>query len=387
MAKIMIVEDDPGHRANIGRTLCGSGHEVYPAQCSSTALRMASQRLFDVAVIDYGLPGLSGLDVLRKLRDVQPACMRILSTGMFDLPIIIDAVNRGEISRVLAKPFQANDLVRSVESAMRTRQRMLEVIAVQQASARIEQIRQLDECLAPSFIDLALQPIVYASSAEVVGFEALLRSSHPGFDGPLSILRSAETHGRLGDLTDIIFEKAGTWMEILPGKSLLFINLHPRDLEDASKMNARLKVLQPWSDRIVLEITERSRLHDITGWDTTVQMITDQGFQLAIDDLGSGYSSLSMLADLQPHFIKLDMRIIRGIDQDTRKQRLVEMVSRFAEVTDSKLVAEGVETLQEAETLVGCGAHLLQGYFFGRPSVVEQEVFGHMGYGVQQPAV
>ena len=80
-------------------------------------------------------------------------------------------------------------------------------------------------------------------------------------------------------------------------------------------------------------------------------------------------SSLSVLAELQPSYIKVDMSIVRGVDHEPQKRRLVELLCRFAEATDALLVAEGVETDEEAETLRAIGAHLLQGYLFGRPSL------------------
>jgi len=96
--------------------------------------------------------------------------------------------------------------------------------------------------------------------------------------------------------------------------------------------------------------------------------VTEMGFSIAVDDLGAGYSSLSVLAELQPRFIKVDMSIVRGIDTEPRKQRLVDLLTRFAEATGATLIAEGVETTEEAEALRSCGAHWLQGYLFGRPS-------------------
>ena len=138
-------------------------------------------------------------------------------------------------------------------------------------------------------------------------------------------------------------------------------------------MLQRLQQLVPWSDRIVLEITERSRLQAIESWEETLNQITSLGFHIAVDDLGAGYSSLSVLADLQPRYIKMDMSIIHGVDTDPRKRRLVELLCRFADATDAMIVAEGVESVEQALTLRGCGAHYLQGYFFDRPSQLREE--------------
>ena len=128
-------------------------------------------------------------------------------------------------------------------------------------------------------------------------------------------------------------------------------------------MLERLQQLLPWSNRIVLEITERSRLQAIESWEETLDRVTGLGFNIAVDDLGAGYSSLSVLADLQPRYIKMDMSIIHGVDEDPRKRRLVELLCRFADATDAMIVAEGVETYPQASTLRECGAHYLQGYW------------------------
>jgi EAL domain-containing protein (putative c-di-GMP-specific phosphodiesterase class I) len=146
------------------------------------------------------------------------------------------------------------------------------------------------------------------------------------------------------------------------------MNLHPDELADPDGMCKSLEPLVPWAERVVLEITERSRLQGIEAWDESVERVTAMGFSIAVDDLGAGYSSLSVLAELQPSFIKVDMSIVRGIDCDPRKQRLVDLLCRFADATEACLIAEGVETEEEEAALRICGAHLLQGYLFGKPS-------------------
>ena len=92
------------------------------------------------------------------------------------------------------------------------------------------------------------------------------------------------------------------------------------------------------------------------------------GFWLAVDDLGAGYNSLSVLSELQPDYLKVDMSIVRGIETTPRKRRLLELLARFADATNTRLIAEGVETDAEAHALHQCGAHLLQGYLCGQPS-------------------
>jgi EAL domain-containing protein (putative c-di-GMP-specific phosphodiesterase class I) len=118
----------------------------------------------------------------------------------------------------------------------------------------------------------------------------------------------------------------------------------------------------------VLEITERARLTEFSGVETALDRLTSMGFRVAVDDLGSGFNSLAVLAELQPAFIKVDMSIVRGVNLDTRRQRLLHLLASFANATGAEVVAEGVETDEEAEAARQCGVHLLQGYLFGKPS-------------------
>ena len=122
-----------------------------------------------------------------------------------------------------------------------------------------------------------------------------------------------------------------------------------------------------WAPRVILEITERSRMNPSFSWERALERVKQMGFGIAVDDLGSGYSALSMLAELQPDFLKVDMSIVRDVDTDTHKRRLVDLLCSFAEATDSRVVAEGVETKTEALALEEAGVQMMQGYLYGMP--------------------
>ena len=97
-------------------------------------------------------------------------------------------------------------------------------------------------------------------------------------------------------------------------------------------------------------------------------MITASNCSIAVDDLGAGFSALSILADLQPAYIKLDMSLVRNIHREPRKQRLVSLLRSFGDATDAAVIAEGVESEGETRALLDCGVRLLQGYHLARPS-------------------
>ena len=375
MARILTVESDHRVQRTMGRALHMQGHEVHQAGHGSTALRMAVERPFDVAMVSGSL---GGQKVLQKMRALQPACMRILMSTPGAMVPAIEAVNRGEISEVLPRPFTVNTMLEAVESTLDHRRQMMEVARVQQAAARIEELRMLDECFTEDHIQIALQPILCSRRRQLIAFEALLRSKHPVLSGPLSVLRAADQHDRIDAVADVVFRRTAAWLRQLPQSVSMFINLHPDELSEPDRLTRRLELLSEDASRVVLEITERSRLQSIYGWEESLQRAKEMGFSVAVDDLGSGYSSLSMLADLQPKYIKMDMSIVRGVDASSRKQRMVNMLCRFAEATGSQLIAEGVETSEEAKALTSAGTHLLQGYLFGRPSQNPTEILSHV---------
>jgi len=179
----------------------------------------------------------------------------------------------------------------------------------------------------------------------------------------------AERSNMLHDLGNLVAQRAAAYFEGLREDVQLFVNLHPDQLSEPGPLIQSLTPLLPYADRCVLEITERSRLRGIDEWEMAIEKLQSAGFAIAVDDLGAGYNALSILADLQPRFIKIDMSIVRNCDTEQRKQRLVDLLAKFSDATGALMVAEGVETDAEAVVLRKCGAHLLQGYLFHKPTI------------------
>ncbi len=382
MARILTVDDEPLICRQITRILSKYGHEVHEFYNGQDALEAMHKMDFDLALVDYHLPVMDGLEILHHLRERQPGCVRILVTGMLDLDLAVQAVNRGEVARFVEKPFKHDRLVAAVDDALSTKLRMVEIARVQQRASQEEEKRILEECLQGNFIQVALQPLILSTGAKkgtVYAFEALLRSTHSVFDGPLSIIRAAERYNRLSMMAEIIADRVQDWLKMLSPDIKLFLNIHPDELENGEALLARLERLKEWSHRIVLEITERSKLQLIDSWEETLETIEAMGFEVAIDDLGAGYASLSVLADLRPKYIKMDMSIIRNVHLDDRKKRLVTLMCDFANATNAKIVAEGIEVEEELQALQECGVHLLQGFFFARPSLDTEQVSSLMG--------
>jgi EAL domain-containing protein (putative c-di-GMP-specific phosphodiesterase class I) len=151
----------------------------------------------------------------------------------------------------------------------------------------------------------------------------------------------------------------------VPG-AVLFVNLHPRDLVD-DELFARTSALAQMAASVVLEITERSSIDAIPDVRDRVARLRALGFRLAVDDLGAGYAGLASFAALEPELIKLDMSLVRDVDTNPVKRRVVEKMTALAHDLHVLVVAEGVETVAERDVLVHVGCDLLQGYLFAKP--------------------
>lgn len=369
MARILVVDDESLVRRAMTRILTTEGYSVVTAGDGEEALRYAADTVFDLAIVDYDMPGRDGLWVLSSLRELMPGCIRVLMTGRTDFPIVVEAVNRGEVLRVIQKPFEPTRIRALVEEAFGAVERMQAVREAQQRAVQDSERAMLEQGIASHHFRLAIQPIVRAGTGASYGYESLLRSTHPVLDGPLPILKVAERANLLNELGHLVACRAADVLTRIPQDAVLFVNLHPEQLADPRLIEHTLSPLVPYARRCALEITERSKLKDITCWDTAIDRLQEAGFDIAVDDLGAGYNALSILADLKPRYIKIDMSIVRNVDCEPRKQRLVELLCKFGEATDALVIGEGVETQAEAETLMACGSHLLQGYYFGRPSL------------------
>jgi EAL domain-containing protein (putative c-di-GMP-specific phosphodiesterase class I) len=214
---------------------------------------------------------------------------------------------------------------------------------------------------------IAFQPIVRSLDQSVFGYEALLRSHDPFFEHPRALLEVAERLGQLHKLGRTVRERIVEAALHAGDEHVLFVNVHPADLMDPA-LSDPAAPLSRIAHRVVLEVTERASLDDVSDIHAKMRALRDIGFRIAVDDLGSGYAGLASLAQLEPDIVKLDMSLVRDIDQSSIKRKLVRSMATLCQDMSLLTVAEGVETRAECETLIELGCDLLQGYRFARPS-------------------
>lgn len=358
--RVLVVDDDDLVRGAVVRMIRADGRTVLAAGSAEEALRIAGSEELDVVISDLRMPGIDGLMLLTKLRENNLDLPVIFLTGSPSIETAASAVAQGAF-RYLLKPIDRAELTATLDQAERVR-----------ALSRARDPRDGRNALEANFrsaIDkmwMALQPIVQADSGTVIGYEALLRSREPSLPHPGAVLDAAE---KLSAVHTLGRKVRGMIAEIVgagPEEATYFVNLHPSDLADEELADASAPLSQ-FASRIVLELTERATLEGVGDLQRRMSALRTLGYRIAIDDLGAGYAGLSYFAVVRPEIVKIDMSLVRGVDGDEIKQRVISSIVLLARSMGIRVVAEGVETAAELDSLVGLGCDLLQGYLIARP--------------------
>lgn len=217
--------------------------------------------------------------------------------------------------------------------------------------------------LYPGAVTAIFQPIVRIRDDEVVGYEALARTTAPHRHGPAAWLAAAQRHGIRGDL-EVACLHAAVASGPPPDGAALFVNLSASLLDD-DRVRA---VLEPFADRIVIELSEQEQVEDYVALAARIGDWQELGARVAVDDTGSGYASLRHVLRVEPAFIKLDQSLVHGVDRDRIQRALISSIVAFAEESGAVVIAEGVETHDQLAALLHVGVPLAQGYLLGRPA-------------------
>jgi EAL domain-containing protein (putative c-di-GMP-specific phosphodiesterase class I) len=206
---------------------------------------------------------------------------------------------------------------------------------------------------------------VELESRSVVGYEALTRFN----DGTSPDRRFADADRvGLGEELDLACLNAAVEAaDALPPGRWLSLNVSHALLSRVADAG----VLRAVGREIVLEVTERLEIRDYEAVRRDLARIQDR-ISLAVDDAGAGFASLRHIIELHPRYVKIDLRLIRGVDADPARQAMIAGMVYFSRQTDCALIAEGIETEAERRTLRQLGVTFGQGFLFGQPSLADQ---------------
>jgi EAL domain-containing protein (putative c-di-GMP-specific phosphodiesterase class I)/CheY-like chemotaxis protein len=373
---ILLVDDDARVLAVVQRALAGPGVRICSASSGAAALAELAQQSFDVVVSDIQMPGMNGLKLLHAVREHDLDLPVVLMTGNPDLKTATAAVAYGAF-QYLIKPVEIERLRAVVERAMNVgRIARLKRECAQEfgsGSFYVGDRAGIESKLNRALLSLwmAYQPIVRASDGTTFGYEALLRSNEPLLLHPSAVLKAAERVRRLHDVGRAVRELVSLGAEHMATEgALMFVNLHPEDLMDPA-LYLPTAPLTRVASQIVLELTDRASLEQVSDVQERVERLRSLGFRIAIDDLGAEQADPSTFNQLEPEFVKLDISMIRNVGQDSAKRRLVQSMVRLCHNLGKSVIAEGVENAEQHSALVDSGCDFLQGFYLGRPGPLD----------------
>jgi len=246
-------------------------------------------------------------------------------------------------------------------------------IAIRSAH-RDEQRRgaELRQIIRAGLVETYFQPIVKMNSGEIFGYEALSRGPRgTHFETP-KVLFGISDRLRISPLLDgVCRRRALRSARGLNAGQKLFVNSLPATLSDPRFAQGETEAMNrdgaPAASDVVLEITERSGIEDFDQFGRRLEEIRSMGFQVAIDDVGTGYSSLQTISEVRPDFLKIDHSLVKEIHESLIKQEIVASILQLGERIGSKVIAEGIEREEELEMIRAFGVQLGQGFLFGAP--------------------
>lgn len=247
---------------------------------------------------------------------------------------------------------------------------------------RVQLANRLKYVIAHGGLELYYQPQVALDDGRLIGAEALLRwnDDQLGRINPSEFVPLAEERGLISELGTWVVQQACRqllqWdaeLRVFPG--LLALNISPRQFDDpgfAGKLIAQLHQAQVAPNRFDLELTESGIMLDPDGSLQTLVTLRDAGFTLSLDDFGMGYSSLTHLKGFPLDQIKLDRSFVSGMLEEPHDYAIVVATVAMAQSLGLKMVAEGVETAQQADALQRLGCGFAQGFYYGEPLPAER---------------
>jgi EAL domain-containing protein (putative c-di-GMP-specific phosphodiesterase class I)/GGDEF domain-containing protein len=222
------------------------------------------------------------------------------------------------------------------------------------------------------------QPIISLNQRQIMGYEALIRGpSDSPLHSPFNLFDTAERYNLTARLEFLCREITIASYADLHIKEKLFINVTPTVLlEPEFKTGETLRFIDQYAvdpQRVVIELTEHQPTDDYPLMLEAVKHYRNMGFEIALDDLGAGYSGLRLWSELLPEYVKIDKHFIQNLHEDPVKLNFVRSIQDIAGSVNCKVIAEGIETKEEFMTVEKLGITHGQGYYFARPSPLPVE--------------
>ncbi len=383
-ASILVVDDQRPNVVLLEKLLraagVGSVHTVTDARQVVTRCLELNP---DLVLLDLHMPHMDGYEVLAALREALPddsflpvlvltadvtteARERALDAGAKDF--LTKPLDRVETIQRVRNLLETRALYRTVqEHNTRLRGELEQRARAERRLAAERAVRRtrIEQVLRDGSLRMVFQPICELGSGSVVGVEALARFECEPARPPNEWFDEAHDVDLGTALELAAIEAALRHLDLVPADAFMSVNVSPATATSAAFADL---LGRGSSDRVVVELTEHTRVDDYGALTSAMDQLRTRGVRIAVDDAGAGYAGLQHLLRLRPEVIKLDLELTRGIHSDPARRALAGALITFAAEIGSVILAEGIETADELSTLRALGVPWGQGYHLARPS-------------------
>jgi EAL domain-containing protein (putative c-di-GMP-specific phosphodiesterase class I)/AmiR/NasT family two-component response regulator len=384
-SSILIVDDHEPNVLLLKKLLEASGlNDIEGLTDPRLALRRFDQRRPDLVLLDLHMAHMDGIALME-------AMLARVDTDDFVPIIIITADGTPDVRQralssgakdFVTKPFDVTEVVLRVGNLLQSRalhvglrQHNASLAAELRSryttewerSLHSERRQRIESVLREHSIDTLFQPIVDVRSGDVRGVEALSKFAANPARPPNLWFEEAHRVGLGGRLELLALQTALDQLGVVPEGMFLSVNLSPEAAVDPGLLRY---LATSDLERVVIEITEQDRTDSYSKLGISLDELRHAGARVAVDDAGAGFAGLQQILELAPDIIKLDITLTRGIDNDPVRRSLTKCLLAFAAEIGASIVAEGIETLAELETVRSLGVTLGQGYLLGKPTTL-----------------
>lgn len=316
---------------------------------------------------------------LHQLSSSEPSPNAILVAGETKALVLAIRQWRESLSNTECTDVRGTLFESRVPSAEELARAFLHLEELDQVIARMN-TRWFVKLLATESISVVFQPLISIATCSCVACECLVRGDREGISVDAeNLLANARILGMSHELDHAAWRAALKQGQTHMQNGLsLFLNFTPSSVRtskfDVKATKAMCKEMGVDISQLVFEVTEAEKVNDFDFLKRVMQEYRAEGAKIALDDLGSGYSSILRLAELQPDYVKLDQRLVHGAYGDYLRSVLLKAVSEAAHKLNIRVVAEGVETEDDLRFCIEIGADLAQGYFLARPAEIAPAV-------------
>jgi EAL domain-containing protein (putative c-di-GMP-specific phosphodiesterase class I)/CheY-like chemotaxis protein len=377
--RVLVADDEAALRGALA-DLVGSDVElelVGAAADAEETITLANATHPDVVLVDVRMPKGGGLRVTEELPRRSPGTRILAHSAAEDRSTVVRILRGGAVGYLVkgTPPKEILAAIKHADLGLPTMSSDVVTGLVRDVAVQLERdevrneqrrtrLQRVSGAISGAGRTAVFQPIVELERRLVVGFEALARFD----DDAWSVERWFEEARSLDLATELELACIATALGALPELDrvvYLAVNASHRTALDGSLLEALDGVD---ASRIVLEITEHEAVEDYERLAAGLAPLRERGARVAIDDAGAGFASLRHILDVDPDLIKLDVTLTRGVDRDRRRRALASALTSFADDMGITVVAEGIETAPELETLRSLGVRYGQGFALGRPA-------------------